>query len=180
MSSIEKDTSRSPNNHVIKPIPAGEHSVSPFLTVNDGSKAIEFYKKAFNAEEIFREIMSPDRKKILHARLRIGDSIVRLSDEFPGSSNRSPVSLGGVTTVTLHIHTENVDALWQQAIQAGAKVIMPLENQFWGERYGMLSDPFEHHWSMSMTIKMSPEEMAAKRKAVMSMFSEGEHPSRKI
>lgn len=149
------------------------------MIVNDGSKAIDFYIKAFNAEEIFRETMPPDGKKILHARLRIGDSIIRLSDEFPGSSHKSPVSLGGATTVTLHIYTENVGVSWQQAIQAGAKVIMPLDNQFWGERYGMLSDPFGHQWSMSMTIKMSPEEMAAKRKALMSMFLQGDHPSGK-
>lgn len=79
----------------------------------------------------------------------------------------------------MHIYTENVDGLWQQAIQAGAKVVLPLENQFWGERYGMLVDPFGHQWSMSMVIKMSPEEMAAKRKAAMSMFSKGELPGGK-
>jgi PhnB protein len=172
MSSIENSPSL-PNNQVVRPIPPGEHSVTPYLTVNDGSNAIEFYKKAFNAEELFRETI-PDGKKILHARMRIGDSIVRLSEEFPGSIQRSPVSLGS-TTVTLHIYTENVDGLWQQAIQAGAKVVLPLDNQFWGERYGILVDPFGHQWSMSMVIKMSPEEMAAKRKAAMSMFSKGEH-----
>lgn len=171
MSSIE-DSSRLPNNQLISPIPPGEHSVTAYLTVSNGSKAIEFYKHAFNAAELFRETM-PDGK-ILHARMRIGDSIVRLSDEFPGSVHKSPTSLGA-TTVTLHVYTENVDGLWQQAIQAGAKVVLPLDNQFWGERYGMLVDPFGHRWSMSMAIKMSPEEMAAKRKAVMSMFSNGEH-----
>ena len=173
MSSIE-DSSRLSNNQVIRPIPPGEHSVTPYLTVNNGSEAIDFYKKAFNAEELFRETM-PDGNKVLHARMRIGDSIVRLSDEFPGSIQKSPVSLDA-TTVTLHIYTENIDGLWQQAVQAGAKVVLPLDNQFWGERYGMLADPFGHQWSMSMAIKMSPEEMSAKRKAVMSMFSKGEHP----
>jgi PhnB protein len=110
--------------------------------------------------------------------MRIGDSIVRLSGEFPGAIQKSPVSLGS-TTVTLHTYTENVDRIWQQAIQAGAKVVLPLENQFWGERYGMLVDSFGHQWSMSMVIKMSPEEMAAKHKAAMSMFSNGELPGRK-
>ena len=171
--SSKEDSSSLPNQQVIRPIPPGEHSVTPYLTVNNGIKAIEFYKKAFNAEELFRETL-PDGK-ILHARMRIGDSIVRLSDEFPGSPHKSPVSLGA-TTVTLHIYTQKVDELWQQAVQAGAQVIMPLDNQFWGERYGMLVDPFGHQWSMSMAIKMSPEEMSAKRKAVMSMFSKGEHP----
>jgi PhnB protein len=175
MSSIE-DSSRLPNKQVIRPIPPGEHSVTPYLTVNNGSKVIDFYKKAFNAEELFRETM-PDGK-ILHARMRIGDSIVRLSDELAGSPHKSPASLGA-TTVTLHIYTEDVDGLWRQAVQAGAKVIMPLDNQFWGERYGILVDPFGHQWSMSMAIKMSPEEMVAKREAVMSMFSKGEHPGRK-
>jgi len=175
VSSIE-DSSRLPSSQVIRPIPLVEHSVTPYLTVNNGGEAIDFYKKAFNAEELFRETV-PDGK-ILHARMRVGDSIVRLSDEFPGSIQKSPVSLGA-TTVTLHIYTENVDGLWQQAVQAGAKVALPLDNQFWGERYGVLVDPFGHQWSMSMAIKMSSDEMTAKRKAVMSMFSKGEHPGRK-
>jgi PhnB protein len=174
--SSTKDSSRLPNNQLIRPIPPGEHSVTAYLTVNNGSKAIDFYKQAFNAEELFRETM-PDGK-ILHARMRIGDSVVRLSDEFAGSPHKSPASLGA-TTVTLHVYTGNVDGLWQQAVQAGAKVILPLDNQFWGERYGMLVDPFGHQWSISMAIKMSPEEMTAKRKAVMSMFSNGEHPGGK-
>jgi uncharacterized glyoxalase superfamily protein PhnB len=175
MSSIE-DSSRLARKRVIRPIPLGEHSVTPYLTVNNGSEAIEFYKKAFKAEELFRETM-PDGN-LLHARMRIGDSIVRLSDEFPGSSQKSPASLGA-TTVTLHIYTENVYGLWQQAVEAGAKVVLPLDNQFWGERYGMLVDPFGHQWSMSMPIEMSSDEMAERRKAVMSMLSKGEHPGRK-
>jgi PhnB protein len=174
-SSIEDNSSSRLSNQqqVIRRIPPGEHSVTSYLTVNNGIEAIEFYKKAFNAEELFRETVLDG--KILHARMRIGDSIVRLSDEFPGSPHKSPVSLGA-TTVTLHIYTENVDELWQQAVQAGAKIIMPLDNQFWGERYGMLVDPFGHQWSMSMAIKMNPEELSGKRKAVMSMFSKGEQP----
>ena len=169
------DSSRLSNNQVIRPIPYGEHSVTAYLTVNTASEAIDFYKRAFNAEELFRETI-PDGK-ILHARIKIGDSIVRLSDELSGSTHRAPATLGA-TTVTLHIYTENVDMLWQQAVQAGAKVVIPLDNQFWGERYGMLLDPFGHQWSMSMAIKMTQEEMAAKRKAVMSMFSKGEHPGK--
>jgi PhnB protein len=169
------DSSKLSNNQVIRPIPYGEHSVTAYLTVNNASEAIDFYKRAFNAEELFRETI-PDGK-ILHARIKIGDSIVRLSDELSGSTHRAPATLGA-TTVTLHIYTENVDRLWQQAVQAGAKVGIPLDNQFWGERYGMLLDPFGHQWSMSMAIKMTQEEMAAKRKAVMYMFSKGEHPGK--
>jgi PhnB protein len=115
--------------------------------------------------------------KILHARIKIGDSIVRLPDEFPASTHRAPATLGA-TTVTLHIYTDNADKLWQQAVQAGAKVLIPLDNQFWDERYGMLIDPFRHQWSMSIPIKMTKEEMAAKREAIMSMFSKGEHPGK--
>jgi PhnB protein len=169
------DSSRLSKNQVIRPIPYGEHSVTAYLTVNNASDAIDFYKRAFNAEELFRETITDG--KILHARIKIGDSIVRLSDELSGSTHRAPATLGA-TTVTLHIYTENVDRLWQQAVQAGAKVVIPLDNQFWGERYGMLLDPFGHQWSMSMAIKMTQEEMAAKRKAVMSMFSKGEHPGK--
>jgi PhnB protein len=169
------DSSRLFNNQEIRPIPYGEHSVTAYLTVNAASKAIDFYKEAFNAEDLFRETV-PDRK-ILHARIKIGDSVVRLSDEFSGSTHRAPATLGA-TTVALHIYTENVDRLWQQAVQAGAKIVIPLDNQFWGERYGMLTDPFGHQWSMSMAIKMTQEKMAAKRKAVMSMFSKGEHPGK--
>ena len=170
------DSSRLSNDQVIRPIPYGEHSITPYLTVSTANKAIDFYKAAFNAEEVFRETI-PDGEKILHARIKIGDSVVRLSDEFPGSTHRAPATLGA-TTVTLHIYTENVDRLWQQGVQAGAKIVIPLDNQFWGERYGMLIDPFGHQWSMSMAIKMTQEEMAAKRKAVMSMFSKGEHPGK--
>ena len=169
------DDSSRLSNQVIRPIPHGEHSVTPYLTVNNGSKAIDFYKRAFNAEDLFRETM-PDGK-ILHARMRIGDSIVRLSDEFTGSSHRSPASLGA-TTVTLHIYTENVDGLWQQAVQAGAKVVLPLDNQFWGERYGMLVDPFGHQWSMSMAIKIESRGDGSKAQSCNVYVFEGRAPQR--
>jgi len=158
-----------------KLIPPGFHTVTPYLTVRGGGGAIEFYKKAFGAKELSRETM-PDGK-ILHCQIKIGDSIVMISDEFPGSSTKSPVSLGS-TTGTLHVYSKDVNKLWNQAVAAGAKVLMPLDNQFWGERYGQLEDPFGHHWSLSMQIKMSPQEMEAKRKAAMSMFAQGEHPGR--
>lgn len=136
---------------------------------------MDFYKKAFGARELARETM-PDGK-ILHGRIRIGNSIIMISDEFPGSSTKSPASIGS-TTGTLHIYSTNVDKLWEQAVAAGAKIIMPLDNQFWGERYGQLADPFGHQWSLSMQIKMSPQEMETKRQAAMSMFAQGEHPGK--
>jgi PhnB protein len=159
----------------LSPIPSGFHAVTPYLTVSGAAEAIEFYKKAFGARELARNT-TPDGK-ILNARIRIGDSIVMMSDEFPGSDMKSPTS-GGTSTVTLHIYSNNVDRLWQQAISAGAKVAMALDNQFWGERYGQLADPFGHRWSLSMQVKMSRQEMEAKQQAAMAMFAQGEHPGR--
>jgi len=159
----------------VSPIPSGFKTVTPYLALDRGAEAIEFYKKAFGAKELAREA-TPDGK-IIDARIRIGDSIIMLSDEFPGSDTKSPASLGS-TTGTLHIYSKNVDKLWQQAVSAGAKVTMPLDNQFWGERYGKLADPFGHSWSLSMQVKMDPKEMEAKRQAAMSMFAQGEHPGK--
>lgn len=159
----------------VKVIPPGFRTVTPYSTVQGGAEAIEFYKKAFGAKELARETM-PDGK-ILHARIKIGDSIVMVLDELPDSSTKSPASLGG-TAGTLHIYSKNVDKIWQQAVSAGAKIVMPLENQFWGERYGQIADPFGHQWSLSMQIKMSTQEMESKRKAAMSMFAREEHPGK--
>lgn len=149
------------------PIPKGFHSVTPYLVVNNGSEAIEFYKKAFGAKEILKHA-TPDGK-ILNAQLKIGDSIVMLSDEFPGSDTRSPMSIG-TSTVTLHIYTKDVNKLWDQATAAGARIMMPLSAQFWGERYGQLADPFGHRWSLSQQVKLNKEEMEALEKASMEMM----------
>jgi PhnB protein len=157
----------------VLPIPKGFHTVTPYLTVNNGSEAVEFYKRAFGAKELLRH--STADGKILNAQLKIGDSMVLLSDEFPGAETRSPASLG-TSTVTMHIYTKDVNKLWEQAIAAGARIVMPLNNQFWGERYGQLSDPFGHRWSLSQQVKMSDEEMQALEKASMEMLGQGEHP----
>ncbi|MGP8078464.1 MAG: VOC family protein [Thermoplasmata archaeon] len=159
----------------VAPIPPGYPTVVPYLAVSGGVAALEFYKKAFGAKELARR-MTPDGK-LVHGRLRLGDSILMLSDVFPGSDVVPPSTLG-TTTVTLHIYSKDVDALWDRAVAAGAKVTMPLENQYWGERYGHLLDPFGHHWSLSMRVKMSRTEMAAKQKYAMDAFSRGEHPGR--
>ena len=148
-------------------VPKGFHTVTPYLVVNNGSNAIEFYKKAFGAKEMLRH-STPDGK-ILNAQLKIGDSMVMLSDEFPGADTRSPNSLGA-STVTLHIYVKDVNKLWEQAIAAGARIVMPLNNQFWGERYGQIVDPFGHRWSLSQQVKMSQEEMQALEKASMEMM----------
>jgi PhnB protein len=163
----KRKSSSSRKSRSVPPIPKGFHSVTPYLVVNNGSEAIEFYKRAFGARELLRHA-TPDGK-ILNAQLKIGDSIVMLSDEFPGADTHSPASLG-TSTVTLHIYTKDVNKLWDQAVGAGARVMMPLNNQFWGERYGQLADPFGHRWSLSQQVKMSEEEMQALEKASMEMM----------
>jgi len=158
----------------VGPIPPGLGTVTPHLVIEGASKAIVFYRRAFGAQELERSEM-PDGK-LLHASIKIGDSIVMMSDEFPGADARAPTVVG-TSTVTLHIYARNVDKLWQQAIAAGGKPTMPLENQFWGERYGKLVDPFGHHWSLSMRVRMSREERERKRQEAMMMFEKGEHPA---
>lgn len=170
-----KKSARAPNRRASQSaaIPRGMRSVTPYLVLDGASKAIDFYKRAFGAKEIDRAPM-PDGT-LLHATIRIGDSLIMMSDEFPGSDSKSPTS-AGTTTFNLHIYSKDVDRLWNQAIDAGAKPTMPLEDQFWGERYGKLRDPFGHIWSVSMVVKMSKQEKEAKRQAAMAMFGVGEHP----
>jgi len=157
------------------PVPPGFRTVTAYLSVNGGLAALEFYKKAFGARELLRRV-TPDGK-LIHGRLRIGDSIVLLSDVFPDSETAAPASIG-TTTVTLHLYSKDVDGLWDRAVAAGAKVAMPLENQYWGERYGRLVDPFGHHWSLSMRTKMPRAEMAEKQREAEASFARGEHPGR--
>jgi uncharacterized glyoxalase superfamily protein PhnB len=173
--SPRKKRARAGGSPRIAPIPAGYPTVVPYLAVADGVAALDFYEKAFGAKVQAREL-TPDGK-LIHGRLRIGDAILMLSDVFPGSDVTAPSTVG-TTTVTLHIYSRNVDALWDRAIAAGATVAMPLENQYWGERYGHLRDPFGHHWSLSMRVRMSRAEKDAKRKDAMAAFLRGEHPSR--
>ena len=157
------------------PIPRGFRTVTPYLAVVGGAAAIEFYQKAFGAKELRRQT-TPDGR-IIHARLRIGDSIVMLSDVFEGSDRTAPSSVG-TSTVTLHIYTRDVDTMWNRAVDAGAKITMALDDQFWGERYGHLVDPFGHRWSLSTPIRMSASVKEAKRKDAYRAFARGEHPSK--
>src|SRR5215467_9770227 len=138
------------------PIPPGFRSVTPYLAINGAGEAIEWYKKAFNAKEFTKERQNTPDGKVMHGRIQIGDSIVMMSDVFPGSPHKDPLELGN-TPVTLHIYSKNVDDLWKQAVDAGAKVVSELDNMFWGERYGQLRDPFGHSWSIAMVVKMTPE-----------------------
>lgn len=136
-------------------------AVSPMLTVSDGAAAIDFYVKAFGAEELGR-VPAPDGKRLFHAALRINGSLVMLNDDFPemaDGKSTTPTALGG-TPVTVHLTVNDVDAKFQQAVDAGATVVMPLEDMFWGDRYGEVLDPFGHRWSLGQpTREVSQEEL---------------------
>lgn len=135
--------------------------VSPMLTVSDGAAAIDFYVKAFDAEELGR-VPGPDGKRLFHAALRINGALVMLNDDFPEMNDGKSVTpevLGG-SPVTIHLTVTDVDAKFQKAIDAGATVVMPLDDMFWGDRYGELRDPFGHMWSMGQPVReVSPEEI---------------------
>jgi PhnB protein len=154
----------------VKPIPDGYHTLTPFLTIRDAARAIEFYKAAFGAEE--RGVMKAPDGKVMHAELKIGDSIVMLSDEFPDFGSISPQALGGSAS-GLHIYLDNVDAAFDRAVKAGAQVEMPVMDQFWGDRYGRLKDPFGHKWSIATHVKdMTPEEMNQSMKDAMAQMQQ--------
>lgn len=141
----------------VKPIPEGYHTVTPYLMIRDAARAIEFYKEAFGAREIHRMVMPEGR--IGHAEIQIGDSRIMLADEFPEMGFVGPQTRGG-TTVSLMVYVEDVDAVFDRAVKAGAKVTRPVANQFYGDRLGGLEDPFGHAWHISTHIEdVSPEEM---------------------
>ncbi|MBI2515438.1 MAG: VOC family protein [Opitutae bacterium] len=141
------------------------HTVSPHLVCAGAVDAIAFYKKAFGAVELLR-VPGGGPGRLLHAALRIGDSTVMLTDEFPQMGALSPKTLKG-TPVTIHLFFEDVDRAFARAIKAGAEVVMPLQDMFWGDRYGVLRDPFGHSWSLATHLRdLSPGEITAAAKAV--------------
>jgi len=147
-------------------IPKGYHTVTPSLFVVGAAKAIEFYKKALGAEELMR-FPGPDGA-IMHAEIKIGDSIVMLADEMPEQGGRGPKSIGG-TPVSFFVYRENVDAEWKRALDAGAKVLVPLADQFWGDRTGCLEDPFGHQWWLAQHLQdLTPEEIQKNAEAFFS------------
>jgi uncharacterized glyoxalase superfamily protein PhnB len=151
----------------VKAVPEGTHSITAHLMVREATKAIEFYQKAFGAQ-VLGVHKTPDGK-VMHATLKIGDSQLMLADEFPGMSNPAAQTLGG-SPVVLNLYSENVDTLFNQAVSAGATVKMPLANQFWGDRYGQIVDPFGHSWALGAHIEdVAPEEMERRANA---MFAE--------
>jgi PhnB protein len=146
----------------VRAIPEGFHSITPYLIIKNASQGIEFYKQAFGAQETFR-MEDPSSKKVGHAELKIGDSFIMLADEHPDRGYRSPEALGG-TPVSILLYVENVDAVVEQAVRAGAKLERPVRDEFYGDRTGTLRDPYGHVWSVATHKEdVSPEEM--KRRA---------------
>lgn len=147
----------------VKPIPDGMHTITPHLVCNGAADAIKFYQKAFGAVEVTR--LPGEVGKLMHAMIRIGDSAIMLVDEFPDWGMLGPMSLKG-SPVTIHLYVEDVDATVERAVAAGAKITMPVEDMFWGDRYGRVEDPFGHHWSIATHIRdLSLEEIQAAAKA---------------
>ena len=152
----------------VKAIPEGYHTLTPSITVRDAARAIEFYKKAFGAVE--KGVMKGPDGKVMHAELRIGDSLFMLADEFPEFGSLSPQSVGGSGS-GLHIYVEDVDSAFDRAIGAGGVVEMPVADMFWGDRFGKLVDPFGHKWSIAThTRDMSMEEIEEAQEEFMSQF----------
>ena len=151
-----------------KTIPEGYHSINTYLVVKNADKAIEFYRKAFGAEERFR-MYGPDGKAIMHAELKIGDSIFMLSEESKEMKADSPESIGG-SPVSMYVYVRDVDQIFNQAVSEGATVLKPVNDQFYGDRSGYLKDPFGHLWSIATHKKdLSPDEL---RKAGEAFFEE--------
>jgi PhnB protein len=146
----------------VKPVPDGYHTVTPYLVCHDAKRALDFYTRAFGAEETLR-MPAPDGT-LMHAEMRIGDSSIMLADEHPQMGFRSPRAYGG-TPVRIMLYVPNVDALASQAERAGARVLRPVEDQFYGDRAATLADPFGHVWTIATHIEdVSPEEMDARAK----------------
>ena len=149
-----------------KPIPDGYHSATPYLVLENAAKAIEFYKQAFGAVELFR--MAAPGGKIGHAEIKIGDSPIMLADEFPEMGYRGPRALGG-SPVSIMLYVEDVDACFNQAVKAGAKAIRPVKDEFYGDRAGTIEDPFGHKWTIATHKEdVSPEEIEKRYAAVMA------------
>jgi len=152
-----------------QPVPEGYHTLTPYLAVDDAKAAIDFYQRAFGAKERVR-MHGPDGM-IAHAELEIGDSKVMLADPFPQASTRPPKELGG-TSVGVFVYVENVDEVFQQAVDAGATATMEPDDQFWGDRFGSVTDPFGHSWQISTHGEdVPPEEMEKRSKEWMAQMA---------
>ena len=157
----------------VRAIPAGFHTVTPGLSVRGAAEAIEFYKRAFGAQEVMR-MPGTDGKTIMHAEVRVGNSHIFLADEFPDMGCRSPQSLGG-STAALYLYVPDVDAAFKRAVEAGAQVKMPVMDMFWGDRFGRVADPFGHEWGLATHKEdLTPGEMA---KRAVAFFAQMPKPN---
>jgi PhnB protein len=162
----------------VKPIPEGYHTLTPYLAIRGAAEAIEFYKRAFGARERAR-MPGPDGKSIGHAEIVIGDSIIMLADEMPQFGNRSPQTLNG-TPVTFALYVEDADASYKRAVDAGAKVLRPIADQFYGDRAGTVVDPYGYQWSlMTRKEEVSLEELNKRMKEFYAKMAAGQKPSAK-
>jgi PhnB protein len=152
-----------------RPVPEGYHTVTPYLAVDDAARAIDFYKRAFGAKERVR--MEAPGGTIGHAELEVGDSLVMLSDPFPQASTRPPKELGG-TSASVFMYVEDVDEVVEKAVKAGAEVTMEVADQFWGDRFGTVADPFGHVWAIATHVEdLTADEIAERGKAAMAAMS---------
>jgi len=150
----------------VSPVPEHLHTITPRLIVRDGPSAIDFYREAFGAEEVVDRFTGPDGQ-LIHAELRLGDSVVMISEEGPDAEApaRSPQSLGGVVSAVMATYWEDVDAVWERVVAAGAEVVYPLADQFYGERGGRVRDPFGQQWMLSQRIEHVPLDEMNRRAA---------------
>lgn len=148
----------------VPPIPAGYHTVTPYLVIRDAAAAIDFYKAAFGAQEVMR--MADPSGKVMHAEIRIGDSAVMMSDECPEMGARGPEALGGSPT-SLHLYVEDVDAMAARAAAAGATALRPVQDQFYGDRTGTFKDPFGHVWHIATHKEDVPPDELRRRAEAM-------------
>ena len=154
----------------VKAVPQGMHTITPHLVVRNAIEAIDFYRKALGAE--VKGVHKTPDGRVMHAELKIGDSMLFLADEFPGMGTcSSPKTLGG-SSINLNIYTNGVDQLFNQAVSAGATVLMPLSNQFWGDRYGQIKDPFGHVWALAQHVEdVTPDELERRGREVMAQMA---------
>lgn len=156
----------------VQPIPEGYRSLSPAITCKDAASAIDFYKKVFGATEVMR--MPGPNNQVMHAELQIGDSRLMLNDEFPGTSEApNPQAPASARGCSIFVYTEDVDSVVQRAIDAGSRVDMPLQDMFWGDRYGKFTDPYGHSWSVAThTEEVAPDEMQRRSEAFSKQMAQ--------